>query len=446
MSVPSLASGGWQELEVQGKTFVFASEQTSKLLGMVDRVAQSPAIVLITGETGSGKELFSRLLHERSRRRGRPWVDINCAALPENLVESELFGYEKGAFSGADAAKPGLFEAADTGTLLLDEIGELEPKVQVKLLRVLDGAPFYRLGGHRKITVNVRVIAATNRDLEEAVKVGRFRIDLYHRLAQFHLRVAPLRERPDDVEALARYFLGQYEGGFTLTLAAIHALRSYSWPGNIRELRNVIGRMIVSAPHPEIDTADVLPYLGAESKPAQPLKAVTDLDEMERQMIVKALENTGGDRSLAALQLGISLRTLVRRLQQYNIQTRKSRSKSLGWLSGEQQKYFRAAVSVPVQISAEDREITGTSVNVSSGGIGVRDLSHPINSDAVLRLSFSLPGRNQAICAKGRLAWADSAWRIGVKFVAFDLESEKQLREYLLQRQEEEGWSVPDIS
>src|SRR5712692_9941516 len=150
MSVPSLASGGWQELEVQGKTFVFASEQTSKLLGMVDRVAQSPAIVLITGETGSGKELFSRLLHERSRRRGRPWVDINCAALPENLVESELFGYEKGAFSGADAAK-----------LLLDEIGELEPKVQVKLLRVLDGATFYRLGGHRKITVNFCVTAPT---------------------------------------------------------------------------------------------------------------------------------------------------------------------------------------------------------------------------------------------------------------------------------------------
>ncbi len=444
MSVPALAPGGWQELQVQGKAFVFASEQTSKLLSMVDRVAQSPAIVLITGETGSGKELFSRLLHERSRRRGRPWVDINCAALPENLVESELFGYEKGAFSGADAAKPGLFEVADTGTLLLDEVGELEPKVQVKLLRILDGASFYRLGGRRKITVNVRVIAATNRDLEEAVKGGRFRSDLYHRLAQFHLRVPPLRERPGDVEALARYFLGQHEGGFTLTLAAVHALRSYSWPGNIRELRNVIGRIVVSAANREIDTADVLPYLGAESTPAQ--APVTDLDEIERQMIVKALEHTGGDRTLAASQLGISLRTLVRRLQQYNIQTRKARSKGLGWLSSEEQKYFRAAVSVPVQISAEDREISGTSVNVSSGGIGVRDLSHPINSDAVLRLSFLLPGRDQAICAKSRLAWADSAGRIGVKFVAFDLGSETHLREYLLQRQEEEGWSVPDVS
>jgi len=317
----------------------------------------------------------------------------------------------------------------------------------VKLLRVLDGSSFYRLGGHRKITVDVRVIAATNRELEEAIKAGRFRSDLYHRLAQFHLRVPPLRELREDVDALARYFLGQCDGGFTLIAEAVHALRSYSWPGNIRELRNVIGRIIVSAANREIDTADVLPYLGAGSKPAQGLMAVTDLGAMERQMIVKALENTGGDGTLAASQLGISLRTLVRRLQQYNIQTRKSRSsKSLGSLSSEQQQCFRAAVSVLVQIRGDDREITGTGVNLSIGGIGVRELSHPINSDAVLQLTFSLADRDQAIYARGQLAWADSAGRIGVKFVAFDLGSEKQLREYLHQRQEEEGWSVSDPS
>ncbi len=184
---------------INGTEFVIASPVMHKFMGMVDRVAGHTETVLITGETGTGKELVARTIHDSSYRCRNPLIDINCAALPEHLVESELFGYEKGAFSGADSSKPGLFELADKSTIFLDEIGELQPHIQVKLLRVLDGAPYYRLGGHRKITVNVRVVAATNQDLEVAVKEGRFRKDLFHRLSQFQLRVPPLRERPEDI-------------------------------------------------------------------------------------------------------------------------------------------------------------------------------------------------------------------------------------------------------
>ena len=178
-----------------------------RFMRMVDRVAGHNESVLVTGETGTGKELIARTIHQSSHRRSRPWIDINCAALPENLVESELFGYEKGAFTGADSSKPGLFELADKGTLFLDEIGELQLQTQVKLLRVLDGNPFYRLSGHRKIKVDVRIVAATNQDLDAAVAAGRFRQDLFHRLGQFQLRVPPLRERPEDIIALAEHFL-----------------------------------------------------------------------------------------------------------------------------------------------------------------------------------------------------------------------------------------------
>ena len=193
--------------EVEGSTFVLASPLMHRFMRMVDRVASHTETVLVTGETGTGKELIARTIHKSSPRRSRPWVDINCAALPENLVESELFGYEKGAFTGADASKPGLFELADRGTLFLDEIGDLQLHTQVKLLRVLDGYPFYRLGGHHKIKVDVRIVAASNQDLEAAVTASRFRHDLFHRLGQFQLRVPPLRERPEDVVALAEHFL-----------------------------------------------------------------------------------------------------------------------------------------------------------------------------------------------------------------------------------------------
>ena len=198
-----------------GMTAVIASEPMCRLMRMVERVARATTTVLITGESGSGKELIARALHHFSARHHRPWVDVSCAALPEHLLESELFGYDKGAFSGADRPKPGLFELAHQGALFLDEIGELEPKMQVKLLRVLDGVPYYRLGGVKKISVDVRVVAATNQNLEAAISEGRFRSDLYHRLTEFVLQIPPLRERIADIAPLAHHFLAARDANLT---------------------------------------------------------------------------------------------------------------------------------------------------------------------------------------------------------------------------------------
>src|ERR1700693_5770325 len=280
--------------EIDGSAFVLASPLMHRFMRMADRVAGHTETVLITGETGTGKELIARTIHQSSHRRGRPWVDINCAALPENLVESELFGYEKGAFSGADASKPAIFELADKGSLFLDEIGDLQLQTQVKLLRVLDGQPFYRLGGHRKIRVDVRIVAATNQDLEAAVKDGRFRQDLFHRLGQFALRVPPLRERPEDVVALAEHFLRLKAPGKNFSNQAISALLAHAWPGNIRELRNLVAKMAMESSGSEID----LPRLNAAvtGDPAARRQTasmpVSNLDSMEEQMIIKAPERT----------------------------------------------------------------------------------------------------------------------------------------------------------
>src|SRR5215470_14546676 len=211
---------------------VVASPAMTQLLQMVERVGQTNAAVLIHGESGSGKELVARAVHHHSLRCSKPWVDVSCAALPEHLVESELFGYEKGAFSGADSPKPGLFELANHGTLFLDEIGELEPRMQVKLLRVLDGVPYYRLGGVRKVSVDVRVVAATNQDLEQMVETGQFRGDLYHRIGQICLRVPPLRERREDIVPLAEHFLRQTNPRMSFSDDALRTLEQHSWPGN----------------------------------------------------------------------------------------------------------------------------------------------------------------------------------------------------------------------
>src|SRR5436305_13609852 len=192
-----------------GMPAIVASEAMARVLENAQRVARASVAVLITGETGSGKEIVARAIHQMSLRCSRPWVDINCGALPELLMESELFGHEKGAFSGADSAKAGLFEMAHTGTLFLDEVGELDPRMQVKLLRVLDGVPYYRLGSQKKTTVDVRILAATNQALERGVANGRFCSALYRRLNEFLIRIPPLRERMDDILPLAEYFLAQ---------------------------------------------------------------------------------------------------------------------------------------------------------------------------------------------------------------------------------------------
>ncbi len=227
------------------------------VLEMAQTVARHQAAVLITGETGTGKELVARMIHRYSDRSSRPWVDLNCAALPEHLVESELFGYEKGAFSGANCVKPGLFETANGGTLFLDEIGEIDPKMQVKLLRVLDGVPYYRLGGNRKVEVDVRLVAATNRRLEAAVQSGAFRSDLYHRISEIHIRIPALRERPRDIIALAEHFLSARRPDLSFTTEALGLLSRFPWTGNVRELRNLVLKLGILTSHGQITADDV---------------------------------------------------------------------------------------------------------------------------------------------------------------------------------------------
>ena len=298
----------------------------------MERAARSSASVLITGESGSGKEVVARAVHHFSPRSHRPWVDLSCAALPEHLLESELFGYDRGAFSGADHTKPGLFEMAHQGTLFLDEIGELDPKMQVKLLRVLDGVPYYRLGGVKKVSADVRIVAATNQDLERMVSEGRFRGDLFHRLGQLTLHVPPLRERVEDVAPLAWHILDQHDPEASFTSRALRLLESYAWPGNVRELRNVVMKAAVMNADSEID-AEHLPMAAARlSVPGggAPSAAVLNgavangagangasLDHMERRMIFDALAAAGGHQQQAAARLGISRRTLSRKLKIY---------------------------------------------------------------------------------------------------------------------------------
>jgi len=306
-----------------GVEAVISSPVMRELMDAVRRVAQTSATVLIEGESGSGKEIVARAIHHFSLRCARPWVDVSCAALPEHLMESELFGYEKGAFSGADGAKPGLFELADRGTLFLDEIGELPPRMQVKLLRVLDGVPYYRLGGVRKVAVDVRVVAATNQPLQTMVEAGAFRGDLYHRLSQIPVRVPPLRERREDIPHLAEYFLGQQNPSLKFSESAKRRLCEYPWPGNVRELRNVVARAAVLSYGPEVE-ATHLPVPIRGDVPAVHEKANAGpegtLDNMERRMIQDALARTSGHRQRAAEHLGISRRTLSRKLRMYALE------------------------------------------------------------------------------------------------------------------------------
>jgi DNA-binding NtrC family response regulator len=299
-----------------GMPAIVASDAMARVFENAQRVARASVAVLVTGETGSGKEIVARAIHQMSLRCSKPWVDINCGALPELLMESELFGHEKGAFSGADSAKAGLFELAHTGTLFLDEVGELDPRMQVKLLRVLDGVPYYRLGGQRKTTVDVRIVAATNQDLERAVASGRFRSDLFHRLNEYQIRIPPLRERVEDIVPLAEYFLGQHSehGRFAPETAA--ALREYSWPGNIRELRNAVVNAVIAARSYEIGVED-LPARVRTRTPRVVEGGDLRLQGLEREAILGALAITDGHHQRAADLLGISRRTLTRKLRIY---------------------------------------------------------------------------------------------------------------------------------
>jgi transcriptional regulator with PAS, ATPase and Fis domain len=299
--------------EFLGMTTVVASPVMRRLLTVTSKVARTNSPVLITGESGTGKELIARAIHQYSHRSARPFIDVNCAALPEHLMESELFGYEKGAFSGAESMKPGLFEAAHMGTLFLDEIGELDNRMQAKLLRVLDGQPWFRLGGSRKVVIDVRIVAATNLGLDDAVASGKFRRDLFHRLDAYHLHLPPLRDRVEDIGPLAAYFLR--ESHLTLSDEALAMLEDYAWPGNIRELRNVLNKAALFASGHEIEPDDL---------PMQVIMGQCDsgpdeysLDELEQQTIRRVLAQTGGHQQKAADLLGISRRTLIRKLKLY---------------------------------------------------------------------------------------------------------------------------------
>jgi PAS domain S-box-containing protein len=433
--------------KIDGTQFILASPVMHKFMTLVDRVAGHTETVLVTGETGTGKELIARTIHESSQRRSRPWVDINCAALPENLVESELFGYEKGAFSGADASKPGLFELADKGTLFLDEIGELQLQTQVKLLRVLDGQPFYQLGGHRKIRVDVRIVAATNQDLEAAVRDGRFRQDLFHRLGQFQLRVPPLRDRPEDIVALAEHFLLLKAPNKSFSAQAISSLLSHGWPGNIRELRNLVAKMAMESSSNEIDFSRLSAALTGEAAAMRQTASmpISNLDSMEEQMIIKALERTGGQRTLAAEQLGISRRTLSRKLKEYNINFAPGESAaSLGFISNEQQKFFRARVEIPVTIkNSQGEEVHVRGVNLSTGGMGLDGLKEPLRFSGLLDVSFVLPESEILFQAKARLMWIGDEGRVGIRFAVIAPALFEQLQHWTNKKMKEEGWDFP---
>jgi DNA-binding NtrC family response regulator len=305
---------------------VTRSTKMQEVLRIVDRVAPTESSVLLLGESGTGKELVARAIHERSPRAERPFVPIHCGALPREVLESELFGHEKGAFTGAVNAKPGLIELADGGSLLLDEIGDMEPDSQVKLLRVLETGMFFRVGGTRPRRVDVRLIAATNRDLAAAMKGGQFREDLFYRINTITVLLPPLRERPEDIELLAQHFLDTNAtyGLKHLHPAALAALESYRWPGNVRELRHAIERGVILCKGDEIAVDDLPSEIAgggsAASSPAAAGAATgPTLEAMERQHIVTTLRQVGGHRGKAAALLGIDPKTLYRKILGYQI-------------------------------------------------------------------------------------------------------------------------------
>ncbi|MGI9035934.1 MAG: sigma-54-dependent transcriptional regulator [Pyrinomonadaceae bacterium] len=317
------------------------SAQMKEILRLIRRVAPSDTSVLITGESGTGKELVAQALHRLSTRANAPFVDLNCAALQDNLLESELFGHEAGAFSGARGRKLGLFEIADGGTLFLDELMEMPLQLQSKLLRALETKSFFRVGGVRKVEVNVRLIAATNRNPQQAVGGGNFRADLLYRVNSFEINIPPLRERREDIAPLSEYILKKIGGAHAPELmpSAIDALASYHWLGNVRQLRNCLERAVLLADNGKITVKELPPeVVYRTSEPSISVSyhtpqeagansfhnatAPTALHEVEKQQIIKALEKTGWHRGKTAEILGISSSTLYRRLREYDLEVR----------------------------------------------------------------------------------------------------------------------------
>lgn len=328
--LPSQTSivGGAQNEEINRssdtKTIVYKSEVMRQLMKMIDRVAPSQATVLVMGESGTGKELIARAIHDRSNRKNRPFVAINCGALRETLLESELFGHEKGSFTGAYTRKIGLAEAANGGTLFLDEIGELTPGIQAKLLRFIQEGEIFRVGGKDPIKVDIRLISATNRELDAEVTRGNFREDLYYRINTISLHSPPLRRRKDDIQMLVEYFLARGSSRFLnrgrqMSEDAMKLLMKYEWPGNIRELQNVCERLQILS-----DGHTIMPGDIPESIVNPEQKIVVDdydasitLYELEKRYILKALNYFEGNKTQAANALGITIKTLYNKLHEY---------------------------------------------------------------------------------------------------------------------------------
>jgi two-component system response regulator AtoC len=316
------------------------SPQMKEALRLVQRVAPSETSVLITGESGVGKEMIAQAIHRLSSRSDKPFIDLNCAALQDTLLESELFGYEAGAFSGARTRKLGLFEIADGGTLFLDEIMEMPMPLQSKLLRALETRSFFRVGGVKKVEVDVRLVAATNRDKEQAISDGIFRADLMYRINSFEINIPPLRERREDIEPLARHLLHKLAGQNEpeLSPAAIDALNAFEWSGNVRQLRNCLERAILLSDNGLITPRELPPEIAFRTEKANvsvsfnapqssPVSSFhnaspTNLRDVERQQIIGALEKTGWHRGKTAELLGISPSTLYRRLREYDLDVR----------------------------------------------------------------------------------------------------------------------------
>ncbi len=339
------------EPEVRGKFgLVGQSAEMQGIFAVIERVADTPSTVLITGESGTGKELVAKALHEQSSRKNGPFIKINCAAIPKTLMESELFGYEKGAFTGATSSKPGRFELADGGTLFLDEIGEIPVEMQVKLLRAIQESEFERVGGLKTIKVDVRLITATNRDLEQEVGRGNFREDLFYRLNVVPLQIPPLRRRGGDIPMLVQHIIKKFNERLKKSITgvsdeALAALEAHSWPGNIRELENVLERTILFTKGDRIERAD-LQLASAAQEPAsqsQPVAVVSAIDDeendaelsgslkeavraetarVERELIVKALDETGGNVTQAARLLKISRKSLQMKMKEFGLRDR----------------------------------------------------------------------------------------------------------------------------
>src|SRR3954463_6493417 len=325
---PELIAAVLAAVADDARDLVYRDETMAHVVKLAQQIAPSDASILITGESGTGKEVLARYVHGRSNRARAPFISINCAAIPENLLESELFGHEKGAFTGAVARRVGKFEEATGGTLLLDEVSEMEPRLQAKLLRAIQEREIDRVGGSRPVRVDIRLIATSNRDLEKAVAEGSFREDLLFRLSVLTLHLPPLRERPRDIEALGRHFARRLAAANGLPMrelsrAALDRLLQHGWKGNVRELENCVHRALILATGPRIEADDIMlpqarPAAGASAAPTVAALVGRTVADVERTLIIDTLRHTLGNRTHAANLLGISIRTLRNKLRQYS--------------------------------------------------------------------------------------------------------------------------------